>query len=86
MSEPLLATRGLTRRFGGLKAVSDVSIALERGSLHAVVGPNGAGKTTLINMLSGDLAASAGTVTYGGEDITLESSDRRSRRGIGRSY
>ena len=86
MSEPLLATGGLTRYFGGLAAVSAVSIALERGKLHAVVGPNGAGKTTLINVLSGDLAASAGTVMYDGEDITRESSDRRSRRGIGRSY
>ena len=86
MSETLLATRGLTRRFGGLAAVSDVSIALERGSVHAVVGPNGAGKTTLINMLSGDLAATSGSVSYGGEDITHESADRRSRRGIGRSY
>jgi branched-chain amino acid transport system ATP-binding protein len=51
-----------------------------------VVGPNGAGKTTLINMLSGDLAASAGSVTYDGADITREPPDRRSRRGIGRSY
>ena len=86
MSEPLLATHGLTRYFGGLAAVSDMSIALERGKLHAVVGPNGAGKTTLINVLSGDLAASSGSVTYDGDDITRESSDRRSRRGIGRSY
>src|SRR4029077_9807092 len=52
----------------------------------AVVGPNGAGKTTLINVLSGDLGASSGSVTYASEDITRESSDRRSRRGIGRSY
>ena len=86
MNEPVLATRNLTRRFGGLAAVSDVSIALERGKIHAIVGPNGAGKTTLINMLSGDLAATSGSVTYGGEDITREASDRRSRRGIGRSY
>ena len=86
MSEAVLATHGLTRHFGGLAAVSGVSIALERGKLHAVVGPNGAGKTTLINMLSGDLAATTGTVTYEGDDITRESADRRSRRGIGRSY
>ena len=86
MSEPLLATRGLTRHFGGLAAVSDVSIALEPGKLRAVIGPNGAGKTTLINVLAGDLDASSGSVTYAGEDITRESSDRRSRRGIGRSY
>jgi branched-chain amino acid transport system ATP-binding protein len=86
MTEALLATRGLTRRFGGLAAVSGVSIALERGRVHAIVGPNGAGKTTLINLLSGDLAATSGTVTYCGEDITHEAPDRRSRRGIGRSY
>ena len=86
MSEAVLATHGLTRHFGGLAAVSGVSIALERGKLQAVVGPNGAGKTTLINMLSGDLAATTGTVTYEGDDVTRESADRRSRRGIGRSY
>jgi branched-chain amino acid transport system ATP-binding protein len=86
MTDPLLATHGLSRHFGGLAAVNGVSIALERGKLHAVVGPNGAGKTTLLNVLSGDLAASGGSVTYDGEDITREPADRRSRRGIGRSY
>ncbi len=86
MVEAILTTRGLTRLFGGLAAVSDVALELEVGKLHAVLGPNGAGKTTLINMLSGDLAASSGSVTYKGEDITRESADRRSRIGIGRSY
>jgi branched-chain amino acid transport system ATP-binding protein len=86
MAEPILATRGLTRLFGGLAAVRDVAIELEVGRLHAVLGPNGAGKTTLIDMLSGDLEASGGSVTYGGEDITRVSADRRSRIGIGRSY
>ena len=86
MSEPLLVTRGLSRRFGGLLAASNVSIELHRGRLHAVLGPNGAGKTTLINMLSGDLPASAGTIHYKGENITGYSADRRSRLGIGRSY
>ncbi len=86
MSDAILATQGLTRFFGGLAAVSGVAIELERGKLHAVLGPNGAGKTTLINMLSGDLAASRGSITYKGEDITGESADRRSRIGIGRSY
>ena len=86
MSDAILTTRGLTRLFGGLAAVSDVAIALESGKLHAVLGPNGAGKTTLINMLSGDLAASSGGISYKGEDITRQSADRRSRVGIGRSY
>jgi branched-chain amino acid transport system ATP-binding protein len=86
MTDAVLATQGLSRRFGGLMAASSVAIELHRGRLHAVLGPNGAGKTTLINLLSGDLAASAGTIRYKGEDITRYSADRRSRIGIGRSY
>ena len=86
MGEAILSTGGLTRLFGGLAAVNGVAIELERGKLHAVLGPNGAGKTTLINLLSGDLAASSGSISYKGEDITRQSADRRSRIGIGRSY
>jgi branched-chain amino acid transport system ATP-binding protein len=86
MSEPILETRALSKRFGGLTAVSDVSLALERGRLHALLGPNGAGKSTLINLLSGDLPASSGTIAYRGRDVTGLSPDRRSRIGIGRSY
>jgi branched-chain amino acid transport system ATP-binding protein len=86
MAEPILRTQGLTRLFGGLAAVSGVAIELERGKLHAVLGPNGAGKTTLINLLSGDLAATSGSIAYKGEDITRQPADRRSRIGIGRSY
>ena len=86
MSEPILATHGLSRRFGGLMAAGNVSIELHRGRLHALLGPNGAGKTTLINLLSGELRASAGTIRYKGDDITRLSPDRRSRIGIGRSY
>jgi len=82
----VLATHDLSRRFGGLMAVSGVAIELHRGRLHAVLGPNGAGKTTLINLLSGDLATTAGTIRYKGRDITGYSSDRRSRIGLGRSY
>jgi len=86
MSEAILATQGLSRRFGGLMAAGNVTIELHRGCLHALLGPNGAGKTTLINLLSGELSASAGTIRYRGEDITHLSPDRRSRIGIGRSY
>ncbi len=86
MSEPILSTRGLSRRFGGLMAVNDVAIELERGRLHAVLGPNGAGKTTLINLLSGELPATGGSIRYKSEDITRLSPDRRSRIGIGRSF
>ena len=84
--EPVLRTRGLSRRFGGLKATNNVTIELQHGKLHALVGPNGAGKTTLINLLSGDLPASAGSIKYKGHDITGYRADRRSRIGIGRSY
>ena len=86
MSDAIVATQGLSRRFGGLMAVNDVAIELHRGRLHALLGPNGAGKTTLINLLSGDLRASSGSIRYKGEDITRYSPDRRSRIGIGRSY
>jgi branched-chain amino acid transport system ATP-binding protein len=86
MSDPLLRTEGLSRRFGGLLAANGVAIDVHRGRLHAVVGPNGAGKTTLLNLLSGDLPATAGTIRYKNEDITQYSADRRSRIGIGRSY
>ena len=86
MSDAVLRTQGLSRRFGGLMAANNVAIELHRGKLHAVLGPNGAGKTTLINLLSGDLRASSGSISYKGDDITGYSPDRRSRIGIGRSY
>lgn len=77
---------GLTRRFGGLAAVSEVSLALSVGELHAVIGPNGAGKSTLANLLSGELAPSAGAVRLGGEDVTGWPVWRRALGGIGRSF
>ncbi|HJV61444.1 MAG TPA: ABC transporter ATP-binding protein [Albitalea sp.] len=81
-----LRATGLTRRFGGLTAVNDVDVALEIGELHAVIGTNGAGKSTLINMLSGELAASAGQIHFGGREVTRWSQPQRARAGIGRSY
>ncbi|MSP67342.1 MAG: ABC transporter ATP-binding protein [Alphaproteobacteria bacterium] len=86
MAEPLLATTGLTRNFGALAAVAEVSLAVAAGAVHAVIGPNGAGKTTLINLLSGDLAPTAGRVSFRGQDITALPPHRISRLGIGRSY
>ena len=86
MSEVLLSSEGMTRRFGGLTANQNVNIVLERGVLHALLGPNGAGKSTCINMLSGDLPPSEGTIRFKGEDITGMTSYQRSKIGIGRSY
>ncbi len=86
MDEPLLSAASLTRRFGGLTAVSAVSLDLRQGELHAVIGTNGAGKSTLINMLSGELPATSGRIALAGTDITEWSQPRRARAGIGRSY
>jgi branched-chain amino acid transport system ATP-binding protein len=65
-----LETHGLSRRFGGLAAVQDVSFSLESGTVLGVIGPNGAGKTTLINLISGQLKPTAGKVIVGGRDVT----------------
>ncbi|MGE4243748.1 ABC transporter ATP-binding protein [Ramlibacter sp.] len=86
MAEILLAASHLTKRFGGLAAVNDVSLELWRDRIHAVIGPNGAGKSTLTNLLSGDIAPSSGTVTLAGRNTTGWSPEKISRAGLGRSY
>jgi branched-chain amino acid transport system ATP-binding protein len=85
-SASLLEAIGLGRRFRGLAAVDAVSIDVCVGEIHAVIGTNGAGKSTLINMLSGELAPSEGTVRFAGHDVTRWSQPRRARAGLGRSY
>ena len=82
----LLRGTGITRRWGGLVAVDRVSIELTRGAVHAVIGTNGAGKSTLINILSGEIPPSAGSVELLGQDITAWTQPRRARAGLGRSY
>ncbi len=82
----LLEAANLVRRFGGLAAVGGVSVALRRGCLHAVIGPNGAGKSTLVNLLSGELPPTSGTIRIGGEDATGWPNWRFARAGIGRSF
>ncbi len=83
---PLLQSLGLGRRFRGLAAVDAVWLDLHVGEIHAVIGTNGAGKSTLINMLSGELAPSAGSVRFAGHDVTRWPQPRRARAGLGRSY
>ena len=85
MSEVVVATRGLGRRFGGLQAVKDVGLMLHDGELRALIGPNGAGKTTLINLLSGLTPASSGEIWFRGEDITAWPAAHRARAGIART-
>ncbi|HJW57514.1 MAG TPA: ABC transporter ATP-binding protein [Burkholderiaceae bacterium] len=86
MTELALNVSGLTKRFGGLTAVNNVSLQIAKGSLHAVIGPNGAGKSTLIHLLSGDLPPTSGSIHLHGRDISHLPPDQRSRAGIGRSY
>lgn len=85
-TEILLRGVNITRRWGGLVAVNDVSIELARGTVHAVIGTNGAGKSTLINMLSGEFPPSSGSVELMGQDVTQWAQARRARAGLGRSY
>jgi branched-chain amino acid transport system ATP-binding protein len=85
-ADPVLATEGLTRRFGELVAVDDVDLAVGRGEFRSVIGPNGAGKTTLFNLISGALAPSEGRVLFDGDDVTALAPHERVRRGIGRSF
>ena len=82
----LLSAKNLSKRFGGLAAVDNVSIDLYCNHIHAVIGPNGAGKSTLTNLLSGDLPPTAGSVALGNTDITGWTPEKISRQGLGRSY
>ncbi len=83
---PLLSTKRLSKSFGALKAVTEVDLAVEAGTVHSIIGPNGAGKTTLFNLLAGVLTPSSGTITFNENEITRLPVHRRCRLGIGRSY
>ena len=85
-SDVLLRGSEITRRWGGLVALNKVSLDLRRGTVHAVIGTNGAGKSTLINILSGEIPPSSGSVELLGLDVTNWSQPRRARAGLGRSY
>ena len=86
MADPLLAVRGVSRSFGGLKAVSDISLDVPEGSLSALIGPNGAGKTTLFALVSGFLKPDGGSVHFQGEDITGREPYRNAMLGMTRTF
>jgi branched-chain amino acid transport system ATP-binding protein len=83
---PLLRTRALVKRFGGLVATDELDLEVRRGELHALIGPNGAGKTTLIAQLTGELAPTSGSIEFDGADITRMATHLRARAGLARSY
>ena len=86
MTDLLLEIRELSRSFGGLKAVNDVSFTVRAGAIKSVIGPNGAGKTTLFNLISGMLACDSGIVVQNGQDITGLQPHRIAELGISRTF
>jgi branched-chain amino acid transport system ATP-binding protein/urea transport system ATP-binding protein len=80
---PILETRRLERRFGGVRAIAEVDFRLERGELRCLIGPNGAGKTTFFKMLTGQIRPSAGTIHFDGADITGAEPHEIGRLGLG---
>ena len=86
MAEPLLQLQGISIAFGGLRAVQDVSLAVNAGSLTALIGPNGAGKTTLFALMSGFLKPNAGSVHFKGRNITGQAPHLNARAGLTRTF
>lgn len=86
MSESLLHTDDLTKKFGEFTAVDHVNFSIDRGAVEALIGPNGAGKTTFQNLITGNLAPTEGTVHFDGRDITADEPYQRARGGIIRKY
>jgi branched-chain amino acid transport system ATP-binding protein len=84
--DDLLVVKDLTKNFGGLAAVSEVSFEVRRGEILGLIGPNGAGKTTLFNLVSGLLASDRGSITLEGEELTKKPPYKRSAMGVGRTF
>ncbi len=86
MSTPILECRGVSKRFGSLAAVDDITLVVEQGARHAVIGPNGAGKSTLFNLVAGTMAPTSGSIVFAGSDVTRQSDARRSRAGLAKTF
>src|SRR6202011_2147683 len=82
----VLEVTGLSKHFGGLKAVDEVDIAVKRGGVHALIGPNGSGKTTTLNVLCGLYKATSGKIVLDGTDITTMPPHQRTAAGLGRTF
>ncbi len=81
-----LQTRNLVKKFGGFVAINDVALNVARGARHALIGPNGAGKTTLVNLLTGFLEPTSGSVILGGDEVTHYPQHRRVKLGLARTF
>jgi branched-chain amino acid transport system ATP-binding protein len=86
LNGPILEVRGVSKNFGGLRALNDVNLTVAEGSIHAIIGPNGAGKSTLLNVLIGLIQADEGTIRYAGEELTGLSPHTIIQRGIARVF
>ncbi len=86
MSDPILEVRNISKFFGGIRAVHDVSFALAPGEIVGLIGPNGAGKTTLVNVMTGVYPPSGGTVLFEGSRVTRQRPYQAARRGISRTF
>src|ERR1700744_6144576 len=86
LDAPVLELKGLSKAFGGLRAVRGVSLTIMPGERKAIIGPNGAGKTTLFNLITGILPATSGRVLLFGQDVTRWPSHRRTARGMARTF
>ena len=82
----LLEVRGVTKKFGSLVAVRDVSLAVQPGELRAIIGPNGAGKTTFFNMISGFFPPTSGSIVFDGRDVSDVNAEQRVKLGMGRTF
>jgi branched-chain amino acid transport system ATP-binding protein len=82
----LLEVRGLTKAFGGVHAIADLTFAVEPGRIHSIIGPNGAGKTTLFNLITGLYTPTAGRIVLDGADVTALPTASRAAKGVGRTF
>ena len=86
MADHLLKISSLSKHFGGIRAINNVSLNVEQGQIHAIIGPNGAGKTTLISQLCGEIKPDSGEIEFDGHSIVNYSTARRAREGLARSF
>ena len=86
MTPPVLEARGLTKRYGGVAAVNDMSLAVASGEILGLIGPNGAGKTTMFDLLAGSVAPTTGSIHLMGKSIAHQPAHRRLAGGLGRTF